>query len=63
MNQMFLFFRGLAFCEIKCLTTDWTTEVRFLVGAKDFPCNLRVETSFEAHQASFAIGTGGPFLE
>jgi hypothetical protein len=35
--------------------------VRSPVGAKDFSSNLCVQTSSEAHPASCAMGTGGPF--
>jgi hypothetical protein len=35
--------------------------VRSPAGAKDFSSNLCFQTSSEAHQASYPIGTGGTF--
>jgi hypothetical protein len=40
---------------------DWTIEVRFPAGAKDFSSSLCVQTGSEAHSASCTMGTGGPF--
>jgi hypothetical protein len=35
--------------------------VRSSAGAKDFSCNLCVQTGSGAHPASCTMGTGGPF--
>jgi hypothetical protein len=43
------------------LTTDWTTGVRPVAEAEDFSCSLSVQTSSEAHAASYLTGTGGPY--
>jgi hypothetical protein len=43
------------------LTLDWTTGVRSPTEAKDFSSSLRVQSSSEAHPASYPMGTGGPF--
>jgi hypothetical protein len=40
---------------------DRAIEVRSLAEAKDFFSNLCVQTGSEAHPASCAMGTGGPF--
>jgi hypothetical protein len=40
---------------------DWTIEVRFPAGAKDFSSSLCVQTGSGAHPASCTMGTGGPF--
>jgi hypothetical protein len=40
---------------------DWAIRVRSSAGAKDFACNLCVQTSSEAHPASCTMATGGPF--
>jgi hypothetical protein len=42
----------------KCLTTDWTTEVRSPIEAEDFSSSLCVQTGSVAHPASCPIGTG-----
>jgi hypothetical protein len=34
---------------------------RFPAEAKDFSASLCVQTSFEAHPASYPMGNGGPF--
>jgi hypothetical protein len=49
--------------SVWCLTTDWTTEVRYLAEAKDFSSSLCVQTSSEAHPASCTMGTGALSLE
>jgi hypothetical protein len=36
--------------------------VRSPAGAKDFSSSLCVQTGSGAHPASYAVGTGGPFL-
>jgi hypothetical protein len=53
-------FRGLD-KSVSCLTTDWTTEALSLAEAKDLSSSLCVQTSTEAHPASYTVGTGGPF--
>jgi hypothetical protein len=40
---------------------DRAIGVRFPTGTKDFSSNLCVQTGSEAHPASCAMGTGGPF--
>jgi hypothetical protein len=40
---------------------DRAIGVRFPAGAKDFSCNLCVQTGSGAHPASCTTGTGGPF--
>jgi hypothetical protein len=45
-----------------CLITDWTTGVRPPAEAKDFSSSLCVQTSPEAHPASYPVGTGALFL-
>jgi hypothetical protein len=47
--------------SIQCLTTDRTNGVRSPAEAKDFSSSLYVQTSSEAHPASYPMGTGGPF--
>jgi hypothetical protein len=39
--------------------TSWTIGVWFLVGARDFSLLYSVQTSSEAHRASYPVGTGG----
>jgi hypothetical protein len=46
---------------IWCLTADWTTWVRSPVDGKNSSSSLYVQTSSEAHQASYSTGTGDPF--
>jgi hypothetical protein len=46
---------------VQRLATNWATGVRFLAEAKDFSSILCVQTSSEAHPASYAMGTGCPF--
>jgi hypothetical protein len=43
------------------LTTDWMIGVRSPAEAKDFSSGLCVQTSSEAHPASYPMGTGGLF--
>jgi hypothetical protein len=45
------------------LTTDGTTGVRSPAEANDFSSSLCLQTSSEAHSASYPMGTGGPFPE
>jgi hypothetical protein len=40
---------------------DWVTGFRSLAGAKDFSSSLCVQTSSEAHPASYPMGIRGPF--
>jgi hypothetical protein len=49
--------------SIPCLTTDWSTRIWSLAEAKDFSSSLCVQTSSEAHPASYPMGTGGSFSE
>jgi hypothetical protein len=42
---------------------DPAIRVRYPARAKDFSCNLCVQTGSEAHPASYTMGTGGPFPE
>jgi hypothetical protein len=46
---------------VQRLTTDWTTVFRSPGEAKDFSSSLCVQTSPEAHLASYAMGTGESF--
>jgi hypothetical protein len=45
---------------VHCLNTDGTTGLRSPAGAKDFPSSLCVQTSSEAHPASYPTDTGVP---
>jgi hypothetical protein len=47
--------------SVQCLTTDWTTGTRSPEEVKDFSSSLCVQTSFDAHPASYPMCTGGPF--
>jgi hypothetical protein len=48
--------------SVQRLTTDWTTGVWSLADASDFSSSLAcVQTSSEAHTASYPMGTGGSF--
>jgi hypothetical protein len=40
---------------------DLAIGVQSLAEAKDFYCSLCVQTGSGAHQASYPMGTGGPF--
>jgi len=42
---------------------DWTTEVRFPVGAGIFPLRHRVQTCSGAHTTSYPMGKIGSFPE
>jgi hypothetical protein len=44
-----------------CLTTHWTTGFLCPAEAKDISSTHCVQTSSEAHPASYPTGTGGPF--
>jgi hypothetical protein len=46
--------------SVQCLTTDWTTGFRSQTEAKDFSSSLCVQTSPEAHRASYPMGNGCP---
>jgi hypothetical protein len=48
--------------SVQCLTTDWTTWVRSPADAKDISSSLCVQTSSEAHSASYPLGTVGKAL-
>jgi hypothetical protein len=41
---------------------DRVIEVRSPTGAEDFSSSPCVQTGFDAHPASYSVGTGGPFL-
>jgi hypothetical protein len=47
--------------SVWCLTTDWTSGVRFPTEAGNFSSSLCVQTGSGAHPASCLMGTGGPF--
>jgi hypothetical protein len=55
---MFLFSVHTILFRIVGLTTDWTTGAKSPSGAKDFSSSLCVQTSSEAHPASYPMGTG-----
>jgi hypothetical protein len=40
---------------------DWVIKVRSPTGPEDFSCSPCIQTSSEAHPASYPMGTGGPF--
>jgi hypothetical protein len=40
---------------------DWVIEVRSPAGAEDFSSSPCIQTSSEAHPASYPMGTGDPF--
>jgi hypothetical protein len=46
--------------SVQCLTTDQTTGVQSPADVKDFSSSLCVETTSEAHPASYSMGTMGP---
>jgi hypothetical protein len=46
---------------VQCLTTDWATGVRSPAEVRDYSSSLCVQTSSEAHSASYPVGTGRPF--
>jgi hypothetical protein len=62
-----LYDKGLQMLETQvahsayCLTTDWMTRVRSPTEAKDSSSSLCVQTSSEAHSASYPMVTGCPF--
>jgi hypothetical protein len=45
--------------SVQCLTTDWTTGVRYPTEAHDFPSSLCIQTGSGAHPASCTMSTGG----
>jgi hypothetical protein len=47
--------------SVQCMTTNWTTRVLYPVEGKDFSSSLYVQTSSEAHPASYPISIGDPF--
>jgi hypothetical protein len=47
--------------SVQYLTTDWINRVLTLAEAKEFSSSLSVQTSYEAHPASYPMGTRGPF--
>jgi hypothetical protein len=40
---------------------DGTIGVRSSAGTEGFPSSLCIQTGYEAHPASWPMGTGGPF--
>jgi hypothetical protein len=46
--------------SVQCLSTNWTTGVRSPAKSKDLSSCLCVQTSSEAHLASYPMGTWGP---
>jgi hypothetical protein len=54
--------RGSSVNMVSCYSLDdRAIQVRSPTEAKDFSCSLCVQTGSEAHPASCAMGTGGPF--
>jgi hypothetical protein len=49
--------------SVQCLTTDWTTGVRSPAETEDSSSCLCVQTSSEAHRASYPMGIIGPLQE
>jgi hypothetical protein len=47
--------------QLSQCTADWTTGVLSAAEANDFSSSLCVQTSSEAHPASYPMGTGSPF--
>jgi hypothetical protein len=47
--------------SVQCLTISWTAGVRSPAEAKDTSSSPCVQTSSEAHPASYPVGTRGPF--
>jgi hypothetical protein len=47
--------------SVLCLTADLTTGVRSPAEAEGFSSSLCVQSSSEAHPASYSMGPGGPF--
>jgi hypothetical protein len=43
------------------IATDWTTGVRFPLGARDFSVLQSVQTGSGLHSASYPMGTEGSF--
>jgi hypothetical protein len=46
---------------VYCLTAGWMIGVRSPTGAEDFSSSPCVQTGFEAHPASYPMGTEDPF--
>jgi hypothetical protein len=49
--------------SVHCLTTEWTTGFRSPAEAKNFSSSFCVQTSSEAHPASYPMSTEGPCSE
>jgi hypothetical protein len=49
--------------SVHCLTTEWTTGIRSPAEAKNFSSSFCVQTSSEAHPASYPMSTEGPCSE
>jgi hypothetical protein len=47
--------------SVYCLTTSWTNGIRSPAKAKGFSSSHCIQTSSEAHPASYPICIGGPF--
>jgi hypothetical protein len=56
-------YRSLDWGSSVSVVSDYTLHdgVQFLAETKDFSSSLRVQTSSEAHPASYPMGTRGPF--
>jgi hypothetical protein len=57
--KFFYVFHGAG--VVQSLTRDRAIEVRSPVEVTDFSSSLCVQTSSEAHPASYPVGTGGPY--
>jgi hypothetical protein len=49
--------------SVYCLTRDWTSGIRSAAETNYCSLSLCAQTSYEAHPASYKMGTGGPFTE
>jgi hypothetical protein len=59
---MYCFCLGAGVAQLQCVTADWTTGVRSPAEAHDFfSLASFVQTSSEAHPASYPVGTRRPF--
>jgi hypothetical protein len=52
--------RARAAQSIQCLIRNWKTGVQSPEEAENFSSTLCVQTSSEAHPASYSVSTGGP---
>jgi hypothetical protein len=53
--------KGVGVAQYSVVTTERATGVQSPAGQMIFSCSLLVQTSSEAHPASYAIGTKSPF--